>query len=129
MAALGIGAQLDFIDREEFHRQAQRHGLHRAHPVVRPGGDDLLLAGDQGHGAGAAQLDDAVVDLARQEAQGQSDHARRMSKHAFHCKMRLARIGRSQDRDEPRRCGAGGAIGHDPNVGDRRGVGNSRGGT
>ncbi len=126
MAALGVGAQLDLVHRQELHRQRQGHGLHRAHPVVRPRRDDLLLAGDQGHRAGAPQLGDAVIDLARQEAQRQADHAGGVAQHAFDRQMGFTRVGRSEDRDEARGRGAGGAIGHDWNVGDRTAQGKSR---
>ena len=48
VAALGIGAELDLVDRQELDLAVQRHGLDRADEIVRPGRDDLLLAGDQG---------------------------------------------------------------------------------
>ena len=38
----------------------------------------------------------AVVYLAREQAQGQTDHAALIGQHAFHGEMRFARIGRAQ---------------------------------
>ena len=48
VAALGVGAELDFVDREELDLAVERHRLDRADEIVRVGGDDLFLAGDQG---------------------------------------------------------------------------------
>ncbi len=66
VAALGIGAQLDLVDGHELDLAGQRHGLDGADEIGGAGRDDLFLAGDQGDGGLAAQLDDAVVDLAGQ---------------------------------------------------------------
>ena len=55
VAALRVGAELDFVDREEFDLAVERHRLDRADEILRIGGDDLLLAGDEG---------DAVLSLA-----------------------------------------------------------------
>ena len=68
VAAFGVRAQLDLVDRQELDLARQRHGLDGTDEIVRPRRDDFLFAGDQGHRAGAAQLDDAVVDLAGQQA-------------------------------------------------------------
>ena len=51
MAALGIGAELDFIDGEKFDLAIERHRLDRADEILRPRRDDLFLAGDQRDGA------------------------------------------------------------------------------
>ena len=51
MAALGVGAELDFVDRQELDRAVERHRLDRADEIARHGRDDLLLAGDQRDGA------------------------------------------------------------------------------
>ena len=47
VAALGVGAELDFVDRQEFDLAVERHRLDRADEILRIGGDDLFLAGDQ----------------------------------------------------------------------------------
>jgi hypothetical protein len=54
---------------------------------------DLLFARDEGNRLGADPRDDLVVDLARQQAQRQADHAARMRQHALDGEMGLARIG------------------------------------
>ena len=117
VAALGIGAELDLVDGQELDLAGQRHGLDRADEIGRAGGDDLLLAGDQGHRGLAAQLDHPVVDLARQEAQRQADHARGVGQHALNGQMGLAGVGRPQNRGQLRRRQAGRTITHDPKVG------------
>ena len=66
-SSLGIGAQLDLVDRQELHLPRQRHGLDGADKILGPGRDDLFLASDEGHAAGPAGLDDAVIDLAGQQ--------------------------------------------------------------
>ena len=68
MAALEIGAELDFVDGEEGDVEIARHGLDGGDPEARIRRLDLLLAGDQRDGVGADPVDDLVVDLARQAA-------------------------------------------------------------
>ena len=55
VAALGVGAELDFVHRQELDLALQRHGLDGADEIVRARRDDLLLAGDQGDRRGAAR--------------------------------------------------------------------------
>jgi len=75
VAAFRVGDQLDLIDGQELDLALQRHGLDGADEIGRARRDDLLLAGDQGDGGGPALLDDPLIDLARQQAQRQADHA------------------------------------------------------
>jgi hypothetical protein len=70
VAALGVGAELDLVHREEVGAHAVGHRLDGADPVGVRVGDDALLARDEGHDRGAAQRHDAVVDLARQRRSG-----------------------------------------------------------
>ena len=102
MAALGIGAELDLIDREELDRPVERHRFDRADEIGRVRRQDLFFAGDQRHRARAAQLDDPVVILPRQQPQREADHAALMIEHALDREMGLAGIGRPEDRDEAR---------------------------
>ena len=53
MAALGIGAELDFVDREELDRPVERHRLDGADEIGRVRRQDLFFAGDQRHRARA----------------------------------------------------------------------------
>src|SRR3712207_9009141 len=62
-------------------------------PVARPVRLDLLLARDQGHVVVAGLLDHTVVDLAREQAQRQADHAAVVTEHALDGEVRLAGIG------------------------------------
>ena len=121
MPPLPVGAELDLVHRQELHLPAQRHGLHRADKIGGPRRDDLLLAGDQGHGPGAALPDDAVIDLPRQQTQRQSDHAGRVAQHPLDRIVGLAGVGRSQHRDHAGRGKACSAVGHGPRLGVRRG--------
>jgi len=93
-----IGAKLDLIDHQTGHRDIQRHGFDGANIKARRLGDDFLLARDQRHFVRTAQLDDAVIDFARQQAQRQSDHAGLVGEHALDGKMGLAGIGWPQNR-------------------------------
>ena len=102
MAALRIGAKLDLIDSKKFDLTIERHRLDRADEVARPERNDLFFAGDQGDLSRAPRLDHPIVDLAREQPQRQADHARGMSEHPLDRQMRLARIGRAQNGDEPR---------------------------
>jgi hypothetical protein len=53
MAALGIGAELDLVDRQAIRPAVQRHRFDGADEIARIGRHDLLLAGDQRDGARA----------------------------------------------------------------------------
>jgi len=93
VAALGITAQLDFIDAQEIDLSFQRHGLDRADEIGRQARNDLFLAGDQGHGVDALERHNALVDFARQQAQGQAHHAGGIAAHALDGIVGLAGIG------------------------------------
>ena len=47
VAALGVGAKLDLVDREKLDLAVERHRLDRADEIARPERDDLFFAGDQ----------------------------------------------------------------------------------
>jgi hypothetical protein len=97
VAALAVGGELDLVDRQEVRAQVERHRLDRAHPVGGLLRDDALLARDERHARGAAQRHDAVVVLARQEAQREADHAARMRQHPLDGQVGLAGVGRAQE--------------------------------
>ena len=97
MAALRIGRHLHFVDRKEGDRPVDRHRLDGAYEIARARGRDLLLAGDQRDLGGALQLDDAVVVLARQQAQREADHARIVPEHALDREVGLAGVGGTED--------------------------------
>ena len=83
VAALVVGGELDLVDGEERHRPADGHRLDGADEIggiLRP---DLLLAGDQGARGAALDGDDAVVDLAGEQAEGEAHHPGAMGEHAF----------------------------------------------
>ena len=113
MAAVGIGAKLDFIDRHELGRAVERHGLDRAGVPAGVGGDDLFLAGDEGHVGHALFRDHAVIVFACEQAQRKADHARGVRKHALHREMGLSGVGGAEHRLDP-----GGEARHDLMVGD-----------
>ena len=102
VAAFRVGAELDFIDGEKLDFAVERHRFHSADEIARPGRHDLFFAGDQRDLGGAPGLDHAIVDLAREQPQGQPDHARGVSQHALHRQMGLPGIGRPKNGDEPR---------------------------
>ncbi len=52
MAALGVAAELDLVHRHEIRADLHRHGLDGADPVLRPLGNDPLLAGHERHDRG-----------------------------------------------------------------------------
>ena len=116
VAALGIGDELDFVDRQELDAAVERHGFDRAYPIGRVGGRDLLLAGDQRDMALAARLDDAIVDFARQQPERQADHARGVAEHPLDGEVGLAGIGRPENGDEPRRAPGESQVVHDADV-------------
>ena len=101
MAALGVGAKLDLVHRDEIGAHALGHRLDRADPVLRAVGHDPLLAGEQRHHRGAARGPDPVIDLARQQAQRQPDDAAAIAQHPLDGEMGLAGVRRPQDREDP----------------------------
>ena len=115
VAALGIGAELDFVDREEFHPALERHRLDRADEILRMGGDDLFLAGDQRDPGRAFGLHHPVVDFPRQSRSGRPIMPEEWAKHALDREMRLAGVGRAENGDQSR---AVRRVGHGPNVED-----------
>ena len=98
MAALLVGRELDLVDREEFDRARQRHRLHGAHEVPRAARHELLFAGDERHVLATDARGDAVVHLAREEPQREAEHAALVLEHALDRPVRLAGVGRPEDR-------------------------------
>ena len=66
MPAFVVRRELDLIDRDEVGLHAGRHGLGRAHPILRVPRDALFLARDQRHTVSSDASSDAIVNLARQ---------------------------------------------------------------
>ena len=97
MAAVGIGAELDLVHRQELGVAIERHGLDRAGEPARVRRDDLLFAGDQGHVADALLGHHAIVILASEQAEGKPDDARGMAQHALDGEMGLAGVRRAED--------------------------------
>jgi len=97
VAALEVAGKLDLVDGTEIHVEIARHGLHSRHPVAGAWRLDLFLTRDEGHLVDAGTLDEAAIDLPRQEAQRQADDAALVRQHALDGEMRLARIGGSED--------------------------------
>ena len=100
VAAVGIGAHLDFVDAEEGDAPVDRHRLDGAQEPRRLGRNDLFLAGDQRDPPLALDLDRPLVVLAGEQAQREADHARRVTQHPLHRQMGLAGVGRAQHGDD-----------------------------
>ncbi len=67
VAALGVGGELDLVDRDERDRAVDRHGFDGAHEIAGAGRDDLFLAGHQRDLRWALHLHETVVVFARQQ--------------------------------------------------------------
>ena len=93
MAAIKVGGELDFIDGQKRHVEIARHRLHGRNPVTGVTRLDLFLAGDERNLLRPDAGDDLVVDLARQQAQRQADHAAGMAEHALNRQMGLTGVG------------------------------------
>ena len=96
MVAVEVGGELDLVHGHEGEGEVARHGLDGGDPVACPVGLDLLLARHESDVLDARPLDHALVDLARQEPQGQADHAALVAEHALDGEMRLAGVGGAQ---------------------------------
>ena len=111
VAAIEIGAELDLVDRQKIHVDVARHGLDGGDPVGGRARFDLLLARDERDIVLADLRHDAVVDLAREQAQRQADGARREREHALDGVMGLAGVGRAEHGRDA--CGGGAASGRE----------------
>jgi hypothetical protein len=98
MAALEIAGQLDLVDGDESGLGLARHGFDGADREAGLGRRDLFFAGDQRDILHADLLDDAAVDLTRQQPQWQADDAGAVRNHALDGIMRLAGVGRAEHR-------------------------------
>ena len=108
VAAVHVGGELDLVDGHEGHVEVAGHRLDGADPVARPVRLDLLLAGDQRDLLGADLGDDAQVDLPGEKPQGQPDHPGRVREHPLDGEMRLAGVGRPEDRGDAAGAGIAG---------------------
>ena len=108
MAALRVDAELGLVDGGEGEvalevelvaRITGRHGhaLGGAEEIARLWWDDPLLAGEEGDLRLALHGDDAVVDLAGEQAQREADDSGRMAAHPLDRQVRLAGVGGSED--------------------------------
>ena len=97
VTAFEIGAELDLVDGEEGHLDIGRHGLDGRHPEAGSCRNDLLFAGHKRHGVVADANPDPVIDLTREKAQWQPDHAARVGQHALDGEMGLAGIGGAEN--------------------------------
>jgi hypothetical protein len=97
MAPFRVGTRLRLVERDERDLAVGRHRLRRAQEIAGALREDLLLAGDQADLALALDLDHAVVNLAREQAQRKAHHAGRVPAHALDGEMGLTRVGRAED--------------------------------
>jgi hypothetical protein len=105
VAALGIGAELDLVDREEAHLETLGHRFDRGDEVARGSRLDPLLAGDQRDRGRPLLGHDPVVDLARQQAQREADQAAAMRQHPLDREVGLAGVGRPEHGEHARAVG------------------------
>jgi len=98
VAALRVGAKLHLVNGQEIRAHALWHCLDGADPIGGAVGHDALLAGDQGHHRGAADGHYFVVDLAREQAQGQPDDARAVGEHSLDGVVGFAGVGGAKNR-------------------------------
>ena len=96
MAPVEVGGELDFIYGDEIHREIPGHGLDGGDPVAGVARLDLFLASDERHRAHARLLDHLVIDLARQQPQGQADDPAGILQHALDGDVGLAGVGGPQ---------------------------------
>ena len=97
MAALEVGAHLDFVDGDKRNVEVERHRLDRRHPITRLFRLDFLFARDERDLLGADLFDDAIIDFARKKPQRQANQSRRMRHHPLDGEMGLAGIGWAQN--------------------------------
>ena len=97
MAALGIGAELDLVDADEGDVAVDRQRLHRPEQIARARRHDPLFARHQRDLGRPLDRDHAVVNLAREQAQREADHAARMGGQTLDRQMGFAGVGGAKD--------------------------------
>ena len=105
--AFQVSRDLDFIDRQERHVEIPGHRFHGGNPEPCFRRFDLFFAGNQRNRVHTGAIDDLVIDLACQQTQRQTDHARGMGEHPLDRQMGLAGVGGPKHRGNP---GAGGPL-------------------
>ena len=94
MAAFGIGAKLDFVDRQERRAEIDAASLPRCRRNIRaPGGTIFSSPVIRAARSAPLQPHDLVIDLARQQPQRQADHAGFVGQHPLDGEMGLAGVG------------------------------------
>src|SRR3546814_6793413 len=83
MAALGVGAELRLVDADEGDVALHRQCLHRPEQIARARRHDPFLAGDQRDLGRSLDRDDAVIDLACEQAERKTHHAAGMGGQAL----------------------------------------------
>mmetsp|Transcript_27337 Transcript_27337/g.50117 ORF Transcript_27337/g.50117 Transcript_27337/m.50117 type:complete len:580 (-) Transcript_27337:214-1953(-) len=101
MAPLGVGAQLNLVNGQKINAHALWHRLDGTDPILGPGRHDPFLARDQRHNRRSAQRHDPVIDLAREQAQGQADHASAVAQHPVDGIGGFTCIGRAENGHNP----------------------------
>ena len=97
VAAVFVLGELDLVDGDEVGAHIHRHRFHRADKIARGGRVDPLLAGQQRGSGITLGGDDTVIHFAREQAQGQADHAGTMREHPLDRIVGLAGIGGAED--------------------------------
>src|SRR5690606_4666019 len=93
----------DFVDSEKVDFEIRRHRFDGAYPVVCTWRDALFLTRYQRDSSLADPLTYLVVNFPREQSQGQTQHSSIELEHAFDAVMRLASVGRTQERYDFRR--------------------------
>jgi hypothetical protein len=97
MAAVEVGGELDLVDRDEI--DGRSRGIASTVQTQKRGRSGLIFSSPVTSATLWPDfLDDTAVDLARQQAQRQADHAGRVRDHPLDGEMGLAGIGRSEHR-------------------------------
>ncbi len=93
ITAIRISAELDLVDRQKISSDTRWHRLDRANPELCPWWHDTFFARHQRHNRRTAQRNNTVVNLARQQAQRQTNHTGTMRQHTLDRVMGFPRVG------------------------------------
>ena len=97
MTAFWIGAELNFINRQEINQPGHGHRFDRAQKIARCRRYDLFFAGDERDMAWPDQAYHPVIILTSQQSQRKAHHAGSVTQHAFNREIGLPGIGRAQN--------------------------------
>ena len=102
MAALWVGAKLNFINSDKIRAHSLGHCFNCTDPILRSGWYNALFTRDKSHNRGASCSNNFIINFARQKPQRKADNTGFMAQHTLYSIMGFAGICWTQHSHGPR---------------------------